>query len=607
MSFKLRLSAITLAIFQTYSVNAAAPAVPVHETIVVTGTRFESTPDSQLTVINTIEREEIDVLNPKSVVDVLEALPGLSVTRNGGAGQTASVSIRGTSSGHSLVLIDGLRVGSAPLNAVNFGSLSPQNIERIEVIKGPRASIWGSDAIGGVIQIFTRQLNGGEWFASTELGSNNYLRGTVGAGVAHGDGQSTITVNSERSDGYNIHNGAPEEADDDGYDRIGLTVAGLQNISDQWDINWSLQYDTGNSEHDDIYASGGTDQADFDNYMWNVGTQYQGEQLTSKLNIGQSQESNVNFRGDNPDVARQKYETTRDQINWTNQFKASNELTVIGGVDWYNESVNGDYAVNEREVWGIYALAQYQWHNVLFEGAVRYDDVENIDNETSYNLSAAYNFSDQWRLTASTGTGFKAPTFNDLYWPGTGNPDLSSETSESYELTLNYRGSAIQGYISLFQNDINNLIAWAPIDEDGYIWKPANINEAKIKGLELSLNTKLWQLDHRISYTYLDAKDTKNDEELVGRSEHEFDYSVGYQWEHFDLLVSYHYQGKRYSGYGQHLDAYHRVDVSMGYWFNDKWQLRVKTNNILDDDYMTVSNYNNPGMEYFVSLSYQAF
>ncbi|GIU48473.1 TonB-dependent receptor domain-containing protein [Shewanella sp. KT0246] len=605
MSFKLRLSVITLALLQAYSVQAAAPAVPMNETIVVTGTRFDSSAEKQLTVINTIEREEIDSLSPKSVVDVLEQLPGLSVTRNGGAGQNATVSIRGTSSGHTLVLVDGLRIGSATLGSINFGAISPQNIERIEVVKGPRASVWGSDAIGGVIQIFTRKLDGGEWYASAEAGSNNYVRGSLGGGIKHGDGSSTISVSSESSDGYDVYNGTPEEADDDGYDRIGINVIGSQNVSEQWQVNWNMQYDTGNNQYDDTYGMGSSDESDFDNYLWNLGTQYTGERYTSKFNLGQSQDSNTNFRGDNPDVPKSDYETTRDQISWTNQYLATESLTLIGGADWYNESVTGDYENDERNVIGVYALAQYNWSNFLFEGAIRYDDVENIDNETSYNLSAAYQFSESWRLTASTGTGFRAPTFNDLYWPGSGNPDLVSETSTNNELTLNYNSKAVQAYISVFQNEIDNLIAWAP-NETG-MWMPANINEAKIKGAELSLNARIAQLDHKMSYTYLDTSDETTGEELVGRSEHEFDYSIGYQWQNFDVMVNYHHQSERYSGYGAYLDAYDTLDVSLGYLFAEKWQVRLKANNVFDEEFSSVNNYNNSGAEYFLSLSYQAF
>ncbi|MFT5789953.1 MAG: vitamin B12 transporter, partial [Shewanella sp.] len=574
------------------------------------GTRFDRTSDQQLTVINTIEREEIERLNPKSVADVLETLPGVSVVRNGGAGQSTSISLRGTNSSHVLVVIDGVKVGSATLGSVSFNSLSPESIERIEVLKGPRASVWGSDAIGGVIQIFTRQLKNDEWYVGAEYGSNDYIRGSAGFGMEHGEGSSTLTVNREQSNGYDVYQGAESENDDDGYSRTSLTLKGSQSLTQQWQALWSGQYDKGNTQYDDIYGSGGADESDYANYIWNLGAQYSGEKLTSKLAFNQSRDYNENYRGDNADIPSADFETMRKQVSWSNQYLVADGLNLNGGLDWSNEAVQGDYAQDERDILGAYILLGKQWQQLLAEVAVRYDDVENIDSETTYNVSLAYQFNDQWRLSTTTGTAFKVPTFNDLYWPNSGNPDLLSETSESYDVTLNYSRNTVSAYISLFKNDIDNLIAWAPtgaIDDNGWeIWKPANINQAEIIGAEFSTKFELFNLEHQIGYTYLDTENTATGEELVGRSESEFNYSLSHQWQDFDLLANYHYQGKRYAGYDQYLDAYHQLDLGFGYKVADNWQLRLKANNVFDEEIISATNYISPGRELFFSVSYSA-
>ncbi|MCL1059554.1 TonB-dependent receptor [Shewanella gelidimarina] len=582
----------------------------VDETITVTGARFDRTTDQQLTVINTIEREEIERLNPKSIADVLEILPGVSVTRNGGAGQTTSVSIRGSNSSHVLVIVDGVKVGSATLGSVSFNSISPENIERIEVLKGPRASVWGSDAIGGVIQIFTRQLKSGEGFVGAEYGTNDYLRGSAGFGMEHGEGSSTLVVSREQSNGYDVYDGAESENDADGYDRTSISLKGSQLLSQQWQALWSGQYDRGNNQFDDIYGSGGVDESDYANYLWNLGTQYTGGKYTSKLAYSQSRDYNENFRGDNAAAGIAKYETKRKQVNWSNQYLVGNGLNLSGGIDWSNEAVLGDYAQNDRDIVGAYLLVEKQWQKLLAEVAVRYDDVENVDSETTYNLSLAYQFNEQWRLSATTGTAFKVPTFNDLYWPGSGNPELLSETSESYDMTLNYRRNDVQAYVSLFKNDIDNLIAWAPtgiIGDNGWeIWKPANVNNAEITGAEFFTKFGLFGLEHQLAYTYLDTEDKATEKALTGRSENEFNYSLSYQWQDFDLLANYHYQGKRYAGYDQYLDAYHQLDLGLGYKVTDNWQLRLKANNVFDEEIISVANYFSPGREVFFSVSYNA-
>ena len=612
MSFKLRLSILTVAICQTFTVTAAAPANPTMETITVTGDRFDNTAENQLTVINTIEREEIARLSTKSVSDLLETLPGVSVRRDGGAGQSSSISIRGTNSGHVLVIVDGVRIGSATLGAVSFNTLSPENIERIEVVKGPRAAIWGSDAIGGVIQIFTRKLEGGEWFASAEYGSDSYVRGTAGVGISHGDGHTTFSINSEKSDGYDIKDDS--ETDDDGYNRIGVSINGLQNLNQQWSLTWAAQLETGNYEYDNTgYYGPGANEADYNNYLWSVEGQYEADKLTSKLALGQSQDQNENFRADMPEFRVNLYETTRDQINWSNRYTATDDLNFIGGIDWSNEAIVGDYAVDERDIIGVYALGRYQFGKLLMEGVVRYDDVENIDSETSYNASLAYKFNDEWRVSFASGTGFKAPSFNDLYWPDSGNPDLVSETSENLDLTINYNGDNVRGYLSIYQNKIDNLIQWAPTAEDPNIWKPANIQDAEITGIELSLNYSTWGIAHQLGYSYIDAIDGATGEQLLGRSEHEFDYALSYAWSDFDVLVNYHYQGERnngdsnYDGVTDFLDAYHQLDLSVGYQMSDEWQLRLKANNLLDEEIIADQNLFNPGRQVFLSVSYQVF
>ena len=604
MRFNLRLPILTISLCQIFSIYSADVNAEM-DVLTVTSDRFKSTPDQQLTVINTIDREELNNINPKSVVDALETLPGVSVIRSGGASQKASISIRGTDSGHVLVLVDGVRIGSATSGEVNFSSISPENIERIEVVKGPRAAIWGSDAVGGVIQIFTRKLEGGEWIASAEYGSDAYMRASAGIGITHGEGSSTISLNREKSDGYDVKNDS--EDDDDGYDRFGMSINGQQPLNQQWQLTWTGLLDTGSYKYDNSRSN----EADNDNYLWNIGTQYQNENLISKLSFGQSRDKNENYRGGDSSVASSLYETTREQISWSNRYTATDNLTVIGGVDWFNETITNDYPVDERDLFGLYALTRYELGKFLMEGVVRYDDVDSIDSKTSYNASLAYEFNDQWRLSTGAGTAFKVPTFNDLYTPDKGNPDLAAETSKNVDITLNYASSHIQGYLSLYQNKIENLIEWAPngeVDDSGYdIWKPANVAKAEISGLELSLNYNTWDIKHRLGYSYIDAIDGKSKQELVGRSKHEFDYSISYAWSEVDLLVNYHYQGKRRSSTTSFLDPYHKVDVGLGYLFVDSWQLRLKLNNLFDEEIISNQNYFSPGRQVFLSMSYQDF
>lgn len=599
MQLKTRLSIVALMCATSFQVASQE----MDDIMVVTADRFDSSPEQRLTLVNTIERAEISQIDPKSVVDLLEQLPGVSVTRTGGAGQTASVSIRGANSDHVLVLVDGARISSATLGSASFNGLSPEQIERIEVVKGPRASVWGSDAIGGVIQIFTRKYGQGEGFIGAQFGSNNYSRFSAGTGISHGDGLTSLTVSNEQSDGFDAKR--DDETDDDGYDRLSVGINGQQNISDQWSINWNGQYSTGNYEYD---SSWGGNEADYDIYYINASAQYQSDSWGSQFFVGQSQDSNENFR-DGVD-GKSLYETTRDQISWINQFTVNEVLTLNAGADYISEEVEGYYAQNERDISAVFVLARADLGQWLLEGVIRHDDVENIDSETSYNLSAAYRFNDKWRMSVGYGTGFKAPTFNDLYWPDSGNPNLTSETSTNLDVTLSYASDHYNAYVSVFDTQVDDLINWVNTGvKDEYDWdiyRPENVDEASIQGVEFGVNFDVNGLQHTLSYTYLDTENELTHEELEGRSEHEADFSLAYPISDWDLRLDYHYQGKRKDG-AQYNDAYHKVDASVGYTLAQHWQFRLKANNLFDEEIISNSSYYGPDAQWYLSVSYNKF
>ncbi|WP_153914581.1 TonB-dependent receptor domain-containing protein [Shewanella sp. TC10] len=601
MKLSPQLSMVSLALIASFT--AQANNTVVDEVIVISGDRFGSVPEQQLQVVNLIERVDIEKLNPKSVVDVLETLPAVTVTRNGGAGQNASVSIRGANSSHSLVLVDGLRVSSATTGSVNFTAVMPEQIERIEVIKGPRAAVWGSDAIGGVIHIQTRKLAGGEHFATVEAGSNQYGRLTGGVGFSHGDGQTGITVSHDRSDGYDVK--ADNETDDDGYKRTSVGLSGGQQLSEALRLDWLGQYNIGETEYDSNY---GGNESEYDNYFWNLAGSYNQGKFESKLQIGQSRDNSDTFR-DGGSESFGLFQTDRDQLNFINQYQFTDALTVIAGVDYINEAVKGDFEVDERDQTGVFGLVRYLGEHLLLEGAVREDSVDNLNSESTYNLSAGYQFNEHWRLVATHGTGFKAPSFNDLYYPNSGNPDLLSETSSNSDITLSFNYGEFNAYISAYDNEIENLISWAPTgekDDYGYdIWKPANIGKASFQGYELQLKYQYGNMSHNLGYHFLDATDETTGEPLTDRSEHELTYRIGYQLAQWSLNADYRYQGERFvSSYEEPLDPYHQLGMSVGYEVSQSWRIEARVNNLLDESIVSASGYNSPGREFYLRVNY---
>ncbi|TKB51670.1 TonB-dependent receptor domain-containing protein [Ferrimonas aestuarii] len=584
----------------------AAPALANDdiETIVVTGSRFEQNIDDQLMLIDTIDRQEIDRIAPKSVADLLMSVPSINVVNAGGAGQITSVSIRGANTSHTLVIIDGVRIGSATTGGADLSSLPPEQVERVEVLRGPRAAMWGSDAIGGVIQIFTRKLESGEWYATGEAGSNAYGRLSAGVGISHGDGNTTLSVNGEQSDGFDAKNDG--ETDDDGYERVSIGLNGEQELNNQWRLSWVGQLTDGEYDYDSNYDPG-ANSAEYLNYHYQLGAHFDNDLLQSSITLSQMQDDNKTLLDGKKSG---NFVTNRDQLSWLGKVNLE-ALTVSTGFDWGQEKVDGTaYGKDSRNIFGLFTALQYQTDRLITEAVVRVDEISSVDSEATYNLSAGYQLTPELRLSASHGTAFKVPTFNDLYYPGSGNPDLHSETSETSEVTLNYQRGNWSAFVSAYKTDVENLIDWQATDElDDWGWpiyKPFNVNEATLQGVETGIGWQQGGWQTELNYSYLDAVDDATDKQLDNRSEHSANFLLNYAWDNADLGLEYNYRGETTDGSNE-LDAYHIVNLSVGYDVSENWKLRIKANNLLDEEVVNNAGYFGPGTEVYVSVSYLGF
>ncbi|WP_240473377.1 TonB-dependent receptor domain-containing protein [Ferrimonas senticii] len=556
-------------------------------------------------LIEVIDRDQIERIAPKSVADLLVTLPSVNIVQSGGAGQITTVAIRGANTGHTLVLLDGVRIGSATSGSADLSSLPPQMIERVEVLRGPRAAMWGSDAIGGVVQIFTRKLHSGEWTASGETGSNDFGRLTAAIGVSHGDGSSTISINGETSNGIDAADDA--EFDKDGYQRVSLAINGEQHLNDAWRMTWVGQVTDGEYDYDSegclssdwpcsMPYDDGSDAADYLNYHYQLGLHFSFDIWQSSLTISQMQDDNTTYKSG---VADSNFVTERDQLSWIGQAKLES-LTLATGFDLSQEQVSGSaYEEDKRDNYGVFASAAYALDKLTTEAVVRFDEVGDIDSETTYNLSAAYQLAPEWRFTVSHGTAFKAPTFNQLYWPGLDpdRPAVNAERSRSSEINMLYQQANWSAFASIYTTDVDDLIAG---------WPPENIAKASLDGFETGVAWAQgnWSVD--ANYSYLDATDDSTGKTLDNRAAHSLNGLVVYQWNQVELGARYNFRSKATDG-GVELDPYHLVGLSVSYPFANGWQLRVNANNLLDEDSITNDGYFAPGREFYVGVSYMNF
>jgi vitamin B12 transporter len=575
----------------------------VDETILITSNPYNQSTDEIMSTVSVITRVDIDRIQPKSVAELLQTTAGIDIASNGGPAQVTSVFVRGTNSTHTLFLVDGVRINTLTgSGGASVNDIPTYQIERIEVVKGPRAAMYGSDAVGAVIQIFTRDLAAGEYQATVEYGSNNYVFAGVTAGISHGNGATTLSVSSETSDGYNATaNEYPVDDDKDSYEKINLSIKGHQELNDALTLNWVGRYDDGEYDYDgnSSYTILAPSQ-EYSKHLLSTGLSYNQDQWAHNLSIAQYQENQKRL-GDYP----AENETNRNQVDYTSVFSVQNGLSYNFGGQFYQDKYEGtgSFDGTSRDTASAFAGALYDAGALLTELSVRYNDVENVGSETTYNVSLGYNLSDSLFASVNYGTGFKAPTFYQLYDGYSGNENLALETSESWELLLRSTIVGVKAELSYFHLDFDNLL-----DYDYSTSSYANIADARIKGVELNLSKNVGDLNLSTNYAYTDTEDKTTGTQLSRRARHKANVEASYQWEKLSLSGAYKYQGTRFDAYSDaSLSAYNTLDISASYQLSEAWKLQVKANNIFDEGYETAPSYVTPGAEYFLQVSYSHF
>ncbi|NKQ11468.1 TonB-dependent vitamin B12 receptor [Pseudomonas sp. SST3] len=605
------------------SLSFSLPTQPLDlDEQVVTATRTERS-FSRIASSTVITREEIERSQAASVLDVLRGLAGVSVSANGGRGKTSSVYVRGTSSQHLLVLVDGIKIGSATAGGASLESIPVEQIERIELVRGPRSSLYGSEAVGGVMQIFTRQGNGDglKPYFSVGAGSRSSFDGTAGISGGQGAGWFNLGIASESTDGISSRAYRPTaprayEADADGYRELSGLLRGGYRFDNGLELDGSWLHVENHSDYDSRTTSGTRGRFAYSNG---------GQQVAAgrarfapldpwlvTLQVGHSEDNGENFRDG---AFYSRFDTQRDTFGWQNDFSLADEQLLTLGFDYQQDriDVSDDYAIDSRDNKGAYLQYQARFgrHGVL--AGVRRDDNEQFGNHDTGNLGWSYDLRDNLVLSASYGTAFKAPTFNDLYAPDTGftagNPDLKPEESQSYELGL--KGGQRWGEWSLnaFETQIDDLIIWTGSNP----MQPQNVDVARIRGIEGSAATRLLGWDVATTLTILDPQDRSkaNHGHLLPRRAKralniDLDRTIG----RFAVGTTFYTASQRYdrasNADAERLPGYALMDLRGEYRIDESWRLQARLSNLFDREYETAQTYEQPGRAVHFTVRYQA-
>ncbi len=592
----------------------ASPALSASDTedaVIVTASRGAETADETLAPVSIITRTDIERTQAQSVPELLRSIPGVSVANNGGLGKLSSVFLRGSNSGHVLVLVDGVKVGSATSGTTAFEQIPVEEIERIEVVRGPRSSLYGSEAIGGVIQIFTRK-GGGALTPHASIGGGTNPTYTAAAGIEGGGDNAWFNASLDYLDtkGINACNGDPinfagcfaDEPDHDGYDRLGGTLRAGMRFANGAEAEFHFLRADGDNDYDGSFSN------ENDTVQQVLGGKASFMPTTNwllSLNAGQSRDESDDALNGTP---ASRFETERNSVSLLNEITIGEDRLVTVGLDYQDDQVDSDTLFDEdsRDNTGLFAQYRggYGAHDLQF--ALRGDDNEQFGSHGTGSAAWGYAIHDDLRLTASFGTAFKAPTFNDLYYPGFSNPDLDPEESQSFELGLNGRVQTVGWSLNAYHTQVDELIGF-----DAVTFVPVNINEARIIGLEAVLSTSIADWNISGSATFLDPEnrsDGANEGNVLPRRARQIlDLDLDRDFGRYRLGATLHAEDKRYDDLANNVSmgGYATVDLRAEYLLTPEWRLQGKVANLLDKDYETANLYNQPEQGFFLTLRYQ--
>jgi len=588
---------------------ARADEIETQPTVQVTASRVPETVDATLADVTVITREEIDSSGSRDVLDLLRLQAGVDLYRTGGAGQQTSLFLRGTNANHVLVLIDGVRAASANTGAFAFEWLPLDAVERIEIVRGPRASYWGSDAIGGVIQIFTRKLEG----PRVAAGYGSYDDAAGAAGIGHWDGQNgyTVQVGARHVGGFSATNpsicNGPDDPycsynpDDDGFRNTNFVARGAHTLGSQL-LSASL------------YRSQG--EVEFDQGNSNVIEQDAGVNLEGDLAPGWSHRLSIgNAREDlSTPTYFTSYFTRRDSLIWQNDFKVTDTQRLIAGIDFLHEhgetrDTFGGTALydDSRNDTAVFGGWQAGFGSFDSEISLRRDDNSEFGGATTGSAALGWRYNEVLRIYASYGEGFRSPTLNEQFSPGyggafAGNPDLDPERSHSTELGVELTPWQGQRFgANLYSTRVRDLISFT-----GPNFQAENIARASIDGAELTYDADVAAWHTHLAYTYDDARDDATDSPLVRRPKNKFDAIVERRFgERFGAGAEVVAADKADDIAGTTLAGYAIVNLRATYAISADWRLTGRIENLFDRDYALVHGYNTPGLSGFLEIVWQ--
>lgn len=585
--------------------------------VIVTATRTPTRANDVLADYVYIGPEEIADAGQTSLVELLQRQRGVEISTIGGPGSAASVFLRGSNSNQALLLVDGVRSQAAGTGGFSLQAIPLGIIDRIEIIFGPQSSLYGSDAIGGVIQIFTKKGTG-PFQANASTGYGSYGTSITDASLygSFGDTKTTsyaLSGSQEISTGFNSV--ATNNRDALTQNRTGyIKSGGAGRIAQEWDRGQEFGFQFLASRLDNQYP---VSSSSIGNQISNLGifSLFSNNQINkdwkSMLQVSQSNDYSQNLYSTGNPV----YKTKQMIYSWQNDIKIGSDLLQLVAERKTLNGYSNDGGIvsqnqNTNTVAGSYQLKR---GSHLANLALRNDSITGYGPQTTGSASYGYFFSKQIRGNINYGTGFKAPSFNDLYFPGYGNVNLQAEKSKNTEIGLHYESNQLDLHLIGFNSTITNLIQYTqsspPCSADQLgppnYGCPGNAGVAKISGVSVGGIAKLSSLRLKASYDQQNPIDQTTGFLLAKRARQFGNLGAEYRYRKVNMGAEGTFQGGRYnSGNSGYMGGYAIFNLYGNYEFAKDWSVFGRWNNIFNKDYQLSYGFNTPGSNLFVGVRY---
>ena len=589
--------------------QATDPSATVQDTIVVSANHVATPIDEVGSSVTVIGRQEIERRHKTTVLELLRTVPGLEVVQSGGPGKATSVFIRGGNSSHTLVLVDGIRINSNTSGDFSFADLSTDNIERIEVLRGPQGGLYGSEAVAGVVSISTlRGAGPTRVWVGGEIGSDDLARLRAGVRGGNETWDYSLAVDNVQTEAVSAASEDAGNIEDDPWENLTISGRFGRSFLDDGRVDLAMRYNDGDTDVDGFtFGVGPTDDLNSNQArkMFTTGLTVTApirSWWTQTFHLGVGSDEIV---GSDPDDFFSNFEILSD----TSEFSTQAELSLA-----QNDTLTLGYRVEKREAEVIGAFdeslylrsffAQNLWswqgrHHLTV--SVRNDDHSEFGDETTYRFTGSLQLAEDTRFHGSFGTGFKAPTGNDLFFPGFGNLDLVPETSEGFDLGLEQTSLDNRLVIDLtyFDTDLEDLILFT------FPAGLVNVASATSKGFEL---TARWEPTDKLlfqaSHTYNETEDGSTGLQLARRPENRSVLYLAFEpTERLRGTASLVVVKDRIDSDGSVADDYERLDLSFDYRASSLLRPYLRLENVLDEEYSEVPGFTTPGFTAAVGLN----